>query len=146
MSSSLQPHGLYRPWNSPGQNTGVGSRSLLQRIFSTQGSNPGLPHCRRILYQLSHKGSPKNTGVGSLSLLQWVFLTQESNWGLLHCRWILYRLSCQGSPLQRHWISLPSPLSLIILIPVTSTAILLWLHYTNSAHIFSLNSHIPTRQ
>ena len=46
------------PWNSPGQNTGVGSFSLLQGIFPTQGSNPGLPHCRRILYQLSHKGSP----------------------------------------------------------------------------------------
>ena len=41
------------PWNSPGQNTGVGSLSLLQGIFPTQGSNPGLPHCRRILYQLS---------------------------------------------------------------------------------------------
>ena len=44
----------YSPWNSPGQNTGVGSLSLLQGIFSTKGSNPGLPHCRRILYQLSH--------------------------------------------------------------------------------------------
>ena len=43
---------------SPGQNTGVGSLSLLQGIFPTQGSNPGLPHCRRILYQLSHQGSP----------------------------------------------------------------------------------------
>ena len=48
----------YSPWNSPGQNTGVGSLCLLQGIFPTQGSNPGLPHCRRILYQLSHKGSP----------------------------------------------------------------------------------------
>ena len=47
------------PWNSPGQNTGVGSLSLLQGIFPTQGSNPGLPHCRRILYQLSHQGSPR---------------------------------------------------------------------------------------
>ena len=46
------------PWNSPGQNTGVGSLSLLQGIFPTQASNPGLPYCRRILYQLSHKGSP----------------------------------------------------------------------------------------
>ena len=55
---SLQPHGLYSPWNSPGQNTGVGSLSLLQGIFLTQGSNPGPPHCRQILYQLSHKGSP----------------------------------------------------------------------------------------
>ena len=45
------------PWNSPDQNTGVGSHSLLQGIFQTQGSNPGLPHCRLILYQLSHKGS-----------------------------------------------------------------------------------------
>ena len=55
MYDSLQPHGLYSPWNSPGQNTGVGSLSLLQGISLTQGSNPGLPHCRWILYQLSHK-------------------------------------------------------------------------------------------
>ena len=47
------------PWNSPGKNTGVGSRSLLQGIFPTQGLNPGLLHCRGILYQLSHKGSPR---------------------------------------------------------------------------------------
>ena len=58
MSNSLQPHGLHSPWNSPGQNAGVGSLSLLQGIFPNQGSNPGLPHCRRILYQLSHRGSP----------------------------------------------------------------------------------------
>ena len=48
-------HGLYSPWNSPGQNTGVGSISLLQGFFPTQGLNPGLLHCRQILYQLSHK-------------------------------------------------------------------------------------------
>ena len=54
---TLQPHGLHSPWNSPGQNTGVSSLSLLQRI-PTQGWNPGLPHCKQILYQLSHKGSP----------------------------------------------------------------------------------------
>ena len=54
---TLQPQVLYSPWNSPGQNTGVGSLSLLQRIFPTQGLNPGLPHCRQILYQLNHKGS-----------------------------------------------------------------------------------------
>ena len=47
---TLPPHGLYSPWNSPGQNTGVGSLSLLQGIFPTQGSNPGLPQCRWILY------------------------------------------------------------------------------------------------
>ena len=59
VSDSLRPHGLYSWWNSPGQNTGVGSLSLLQGIFPTQGSNLGLPHCRWILYQLSHKGSPR---------------------------------------------------------------------------------------
>ena len=64
MSDSLRPHGLYSPWNFPGQNTGVGSLSLLQGIFPTQGSNLGLPHCRQILYQLSHQGSPK--------ILEWV--------------------------------------------------------------------------
>ena len=46
MSDSLTPHRLHSPWNSPGQNTGVGSLSLLQGIFPTQGSNPGLPHCK----------------------------------------------------------------------------------------------------
>ena len=55
---SLRPHGLYSPGNSPGQNTGVGSHFLLQGIFPIQGSNPGLTHCRQILYQLSHHGSP----------------------------------------------------------------------------------------
>ena len=54
----LEPTRLLCPWNSPGQNTGVGSCSLLQGIFSPQGSNPGLAHCRGILYCLSHQGSP----------------------------------------------------------------------------------------
>ena len=58
ISDSLRPHGLCSPWNSPGQNTGVGSCSL-QGIFPTQELNWGFPHCRRILYQLSHQGSPK---------------------------------------------------------------------------------------
>ena len=59
ISNSLRLHGLYSPWNSPGQNSGVGSCSLLQGIFPTQGSNPGLLHCRQILYQLNHQGSPR---------------------------------------------------------------------------------------
>ena len=46
------------PWNSPGQNTGVGSLSLLQQLFPTQELNRGLLHCRQILYQLSYEGSP----------------------------------------------------------------------------------------
>ena len=55
VSHSLRPHELYSPWNSPGQNTGVSSLSLLQGIFPTKGSNPGLLHCRWILYQVHHR-------------------------------------------------------------------------------------------
>ena len=57
LSHYLWPHGLYSPWSSQGQNTKESSLSLLWGIFPTQGSNPGLPRCRRILYQLSHKRS-----------------------------------------------------------------------------------------
>ena len=49
MSNSLRPHGLYSPWNSPGQNTGVGSHSLLQVIFPTQGLNPAVLHYYEVL-------------------------------------------------------------------------------------------------
>ena len=83
ISDSLWPHGLYSPWNSPGQNTGVDSLSLLQGIFPTQGSNPGLLHYRQILYQLSHKGSPR--------ILEWVaypFSSRSShprNWTRASC-------------------------------------------------------------
>ena len=80
-SNSLQPHGLYGPWNSLGQNVGVGSRSLLQGIFPIQELNPGLGHYRRNSIPAEPLGKTKNTGVGSLSLLQWTFLTQESNQG-----------------------------------------------------------------
>ena len=55
VSDSLQ---LYSPWNSPGQITGVGSHSFLQRIFPAQESNWSLPYCRRILYQPSYQRSP----------------------------------------------------------------------------------------
>ena len=53
----LKPTRLLCPWNSPGKNTGVGCHSLLQGIFPTQGSNPGLLHCRQILYHLNLQGS-----------------------------------------------------------------------------------------
>ena len=71
---TLRIHGLYSPWNSPGQNTGVGSLSLFQGVFPTQGLNPGLPHCRHILYQLSHQGSPW--------ILEWVAypFSRGSSW------------------------------------------------------------------
>ena len=65
MYSSLRPHGLYSPWYSPGQNTGVGSCSLLQGIFPTQGLNPGLPHCKQILYQLTYHRKLTNLITGT---------------------------------------------------------------------------------
>ena len=68
MSDSLWPHGLYSPWSSPGQNTGVGSLSLLQGIFPTQGSNLDLLHCGWILYQLSHQGSNSSKGLSICSI------------------------------------------------------------------------------
>ena len=86
VSDSLRPHGLYRilyTWNSPGQNTGVGSLSLLQAIFPTQGLNLGLPYCKWILYQLSHTGSPR--------ILEWVAYlfssgsSQPRNWTRVSC-------------------------------------------------------------
>ena len=83
MSDSLWPLGLYGPWNSPGQNAGVGNLSLLQGIFPTQESNSGLPHCRQIVYQLSHKGHQRT--------LEWVaypFSSRSSwpsNWSRASC-------------------------------------------------------------
>ena len=60
VSDSLQPHRLYGPWNSLGRNSGAGSHFLLQGIFPTHELNPGLLHCRRILYQLSHNVGKRN--------------------------------------------------------------------------------------
>ena len=83
VSNSLRPHELYSPQNSPGQNTVEGNLSLLQGIFSTQGLNPGLPQCRRMLYRLSHKGSPR--------ILDWVAYpfssrsSQSRNWTGVSC-------------------------------------------------------------
>ena len=86
----------------PGQNIGVGSCSLLQGIFPTQGSNPRIetrsPTLQVDSLPAEPQRKPKNTGVGSLSLLQGIFLTQESKWGLQHCRQILYQLSYHGRP------------------------------------------------
>ena len=82
----------YTVWNSPGQNTAVGSCCSPGDLL-----NPGLLHCRWIL-PAKPQGKPKNTEVGSPSLLQGIFLDQESNWGLLHWRQVLYQLSYQGSP------------------------------------------------
>ena len=97
-SDSLQPCGLHSPWNFPGQNTGVGSFSLLQGIFPTQGSNLGLPHCRCILYQLSHEGGPR--------ILEWVAYSfssrpsQPRSWT---------RVSCIAGRYFTSWASKDSP-------------------------------------
>ena len=92
VSDSLQPQGLYNPWNSPGKNTGVGS-------LSTPGDHLNLgiksrsPTLQVDSVPAEPQVKPKNTSVGSLSLFQQIFPTQESNWALLYCRKILYQLS-----------------------------------------------------
>ena len=74
------------------QNTGVGSLSLLQGIFPTQGSNPGLPHGRQVLYQLSHRGSPRR--------LEWVayLISSRSSWPKSRTR-----VSCIAGRLFTNW-------------------------------------------
>ena len=95
---TLRPYGLYSPFNSPGQNTGVGNLSLLQGNLPNPEIEPRSPALWVDSLPSEPQGKPKNTGVGSLSLLWRIFLTQESNCGLLHCTWILYQLSYEGSP------------------------------------------------
>ena len=99
------------PWDSPGKNTGVGCHFLLQGIFPTQGSNPGLPHCRQILYHLSHQERPRCP----------LMLAQQP-WGRKRkpCEWPTYQN--QEDPAQRcvsastqeevghsHWEKVRSP-------------------------------------
>ena len=101
VSDSLQPHGLYSLWNSLGQNT---SLPLLQGIFPTQGLNPGLPHCRWILYQLSHKGSPR-------TLERVVVVQSLSHVRLFAIPWTVVLqapLSMRFSR-QEYWSGLPCP-------------------------------------
>ena len=97
ISDSLQPHRLYSPWNSPGQNTGLSFPSPGD--LPNLGIEPQYPSLQLDSLPGEPQGKPKKIGVGCLSFFQGIFLTQESNWGLLHCRWILYQLSYEGSPL-----------------------------------------------
>ena len=97
MSFSLRLHGLYSPWNSPGQNTGAGNLSHLQRIFPTQGSNPGLLHCRQILYQLSHqvvKDAARNL-TNRVSRIHQHLSNSWENW-LSNWNWMPWVLSFLG--------------------------------------------------
>ena len=105
VSHSSRPHGLYGPWDSPGQNIGMGSFSLLQGIFPTQGLNPGLPRCRWILYQLSHKGSPMLVSHSCLTLCNSMDCSPpgSSVYGILQAKilvWVAVSFS-RGSPQPR---------------------------------------------
>ena len=112
---SLWPHGLYSWWNSPGQNTGVGSCSLLQGIFPTLGSNLGLPHCRWNSLAAEPQGKPKSlvsskhkkmlkppawTGTWTLDpQIKSLMLYQQSypgSWRLLSWKEKMLHLSCAG--------------------------------------------------
>ena len=104
MSDSWQPHGLYSPWNSPDQNTGMGSLSPSPGDLPHPGIKPRSPTLQVDSFPAEPPGKPKNTGVGSLSLLQGIFPTQGSNPGLPRCRQILYQLTHEGSPGILEWI------------------------------------------
>ena len=103
-------------WDSPGQNTGLGSLSLLQGIFPTQGSNPGPLHCRWILYQLNHKGSPR--------ILEWVAypFSSRSSWPRNQTG-----MSCIASGFFTNWairvLSFVSPVISDLPVPSSFTAI-----------------------
>ena len=99
MSDSLQPHDLYSPWNSAGQNTRVGTFSSPGHL-PNPGIEPRSPTLQADSFPVEPQGKPKNTGVDTLSLFQRIFLTQELNRGLLHGRQILYQLSYLGSPIK----------------------------------------------
>ena len=93
VSNFLGPMGC-SPWNFPGKNTWVGSQDpLLQGIFSTQGSNPTVPHCRQILCQLSCKGSPR--------ILEWIVYPFSSRSSWLR-NWT--RMSCIAGRFFTNWV------------------------------------------
>ena len=90
---------LRDPWNSPGQNTGVGRLPLLQGNLPNPGIEPRSPTLQADSLPAEPQGKPKNTGVGSLALLQGIFPNKQSNRGLLYRRRILYQLSYEESQL-----------------------------------------------
>ena len=118
MSYSLWPHGLYSPRNSPGQKIGV-NLSLLQGIFPTQGSNPGVPHCRKIPYHLSHQGSPRILkwvaypfSSGSFQPRDWIGVSCIAggffpSWATREAYWINSRWFSSVQSLSRVWLCNP---------------------------------------
>ena len=97
----LWPIRLLCPWGSPGKNSGVGCYFLLQGIFLTQGSNPGIPHSRQTLYRLSHKGIKDKLFryckvPGLLFLPRICIIMKWSDRGLKRVQWIC--CNKEGSP------------------------------------------------
>jgi len=106
VSNSLRPHDCSPPGSSvhgdsPGKNTGVGCHALLQGIFPTQGSNPGLLHCRWILYYLSHQGNPQ--------ILEWVAYSFSRGFSWSR-NWI--QVSCIAGRFFTSWATRETPFTL----------------------------------
>ena len=91
--------------DSPGKNTGVGCCDLLQGIFPTQGSKPGLPHCRRVLYQLSHQGS-QHVSQASKNDRMWAMVNRNPQLGVGN-RQVLTCEGMQNLPISSGHISTP---------------------------------------
>ena len=113
------------PLNSAGQNNGVGSLSLLWDIFPTQGLNPDLPLCRRILYQLSQKGSPR--------ILEWVSSVQFSR--------SIVSSSLRPNGLQHVRPPCPSPTPVV---DSNSCPLSQWCHSTISSSVVPFSSHLQS--
>ena len=131
------PHGLYTPWNSPGQNTGACSQSLLQGIFPTQGSNPGLPHCRMLLYHLSHQGSPR--------ILEWVAYPFSS--GIF---WLRNQtgVSCTAGWFFISWATREAPelsLNQLLVLPATWTDSVFGLCFVDCGLLFILEGDLQVK-
>ena len=97
VSNSLRPHELYNTWNSPDQNTGVGS-TLFSRGSSQHQYQNQTTHIAGGFFASWATRKAQVYWSGQPIPFQWIFQTQESNWSLLHCRQILYQLSYQGNP------------------------------------------------
>ena len=110
VSDSLRPHGLYSPWNSSGQNSRVGSLSLLQGIFPTQRWKPGLPHWGWILYHLNHRGSPwlMETSIQTTFIFTWCspYFIYFHECCLLPIKPTSWPWMGHDSQLEKHWPSL----------------------------------------
>ena len=135
MSSSLQPMDCSLPSSSVygkslGKNIGVGCHALLQGIFPTQGSKPGVPHCRRILYHLSHQGSPFKllceSNPGQPELQKFPSSQRET--------YHFHRVTQSFPLLEWHWHLAPSPLVIAGSTCFISQNVLCLLQFLKSLH------------